>query len=282
MNRSGYVFFVLLTFSAGMADAQRLASDPPTAREAVILRALAQTARFKFTETPLEQVFDTIEKRHGILPLLDVKALNEIGIGTDTRVTIALNNVSLAQALDFMLYNLDPTLTWAIEKDVLIITTREAAEENLQTWIYDVTALVESNGPYDRDYDALIELISRSIEPDSWDEVGGPGSINEYETNGRSALVISQTFQIHRKIDNFLRTLYRFAGRSYPSSDPDMNSAAEGRNWTGVSRAGEIDNPRNLPLTKPRQSAEARAGGLPRRFYSASDRPAAVIYAGAK
>ena len=41
------------------------------------------------------------------------------------------------------------------------------------------------------------------VKPDSWEKVGGPGSIREYEW----ALVISQTGDVHREIQSLLRDL---------------------------------------------------------------------------
>ena len=57
------------------------------------------------------------------------------------------------------------------------------------------------------DFDTLIELITTTIEPDSWDEVGGPGTIAEFPTN--LSLVISQTQEIHEKISDLLEQLRR-------------------------------------------------------------------------
>jgi general secretion pathway protein D len=55
------------------------------------------------------------------------------------------------------------------------------------------------------DFDSLIELITTTIDPDSWDDVGGPGSIAEFATN--LSLVISQTQETHDKIDRLLAQL---------------------------------------------------------------------------
>src|SRR6185369_15769207 len=55
------------------------------------------------------------------------------------------------------------------------------------------------------DFDSLIELITTTIDPDSWDDVGGPGSIAEFATN--LSLVISQTQEVHEKIDRLLAQL---------------------------------------------------------------------------
>ena len=57
------------------------------------------------------------------------------------------------------------------------------------------------------DFDTLIELITTTIEPDSWDEVGGPGTIAEFPTN--LSLVISQTQEVHEKISDLLEQLRR-------------------------------------------------------------------------
>lgn len=58
------------------------------------------------------------------------------------------------------------------------------------------------------DYDSLIELITSTVAPETWYEVGGPASIAPFETN--LALVISQTEQIHEEIADLLEQLRRF------------------------------------------------------------------------
>lgn len=42
-----------------------------------------------------------------------------------------------------------------------------------------------SGGASGADFDPLIELITTTLAPDSWDEVGGPGSVKPYETGIR-------------------------------------------------------------------------------------------------
>ena len=57
------------------------------------------------------------------------------------------------------------------------------------------------------DFDSLIELITTTVKPDTWDDVGGPGSIAEFETN--LSLVISQTQEVHEEIADLLEQLRR-------------------------------------------------------------------------
>lgn len=62
-------------------------------------------------------------------------------------------------------------------------------------------------GGVQADFDSLIELITSTIAPQSWDDVGGPGAIQGFETN--LSLVISQTQEIHEQIADLLEQLRR-------------------------------------------------------------------------
>lgn len=57
------------------------------------------------------------------------------------------------------------------------------------------------------DFDTLVDLISTTISPDSWGEVGGAGSIRQYETT--LSLVVRQTQKVHEEIADLLDQLRR-------------------------------------------------------------------------
>jgi general secretion pathway protein D len=57
------------------------------------------------------------------------------------------------------------------------------------------------------DFDSLIELITSTVAPTTWDEVGGPGSIAPFATN--LSLVVSQTQEVHDQIADLLEQLRR-------------------------------------------------------------------------
>ncbi len=57
------------------------------------------------------------------------------------------------------------------------------------------------------DFDPLMELIQATIEPESWDEVGGPGSVRPFETT--LSLVVRQTQAVHDQIADLLDQLRR-------------------------------------------------------------------------
>ena len=55
------------------------------------------------------------------------------------------------------------------------------------------------------DYATLIDLIETTIEPDSWDSVGGPGSMAPFESN--LSLIVSQTDEGHQQVAALLQRL---------------------------------------------------------------------------
>ena len=53
-----------------------------------------------------------------------------------------------------------------------------------------------------------------NVDVDSWDDVGGPGSISEY--NG--LVVITQTAAVHKKVERLFDMLREAAGLEVPKS----------------------------------------------------------------
>ncbi len=62
-------------------------------------------------------------------------------------------------------------------------------------------------GGVQADFDSLIDLITSTIQPTTWDDVGGPGSIAPFETN--LSIVVSQTQDVHEEIVDLLEQLRR-------------------------------------------------------------------------
>jgi hypothetical protein len=73
----------------------------------------------------------------------------------------------------------------------------------------------QSSGPlteHDLRADNLMNLIMENIDPNTWDDVGGVGSISEY--NG--LFVVTQTTQTHKKVERVLDMLREAAGLPGP------------------------------------------------------------------
>jgi len=88
--------------------------------------ALKSPTQLEFIETPLQDVIDYLKDFHDIEIQIDKKALDDVGIGSDTPITKNLKGISLRSALRLTLRELD--LTYVIQDEVLLITTPEQAE----------------------------------------------------------------------------------------------------------------------------------------------------------
>lgn len=64
-----------------------------------------------------------------------------------------------------------------------------------------------AGGAAQADFDTLIDLVVATIAPDTWDDVGGEGSIQGFPTN--LSLVVSNTQDVHEQIADLLEQLRR-------------------------------------------------------------------------
>jgi hypothetical protein len=187
----------------------------PTEAEARILAALAQATAVDFAEQPLSDVIHVLKQKHEIQIQLDTKALTDAGVGTDTPITATLQGVSLRSLLRLMLGQLD--LTYVVGDGYLLITSKTEAENMLRVKVYPVRDLVTLDSefrpplPDDRrggeDYGRLINLIQSTVAPTTWDEVGGPGSVQEYRNS--HSITFTQTEEVHEEAAELMSALRR-------------------------------------------------------------------------
>ncbi len=212
--------------------------------------ALDQQARLECIEQPLERIFKWLSKEHGINFELDRRALDDVGIGGDTPITVSVRGVSLRSALRIMLRELE--LTFLVQDEVVMITTPEECEEDLVTGFYPVFDIFSWASHFDRDepefwdYDSLIELITTTCAPESWDEVGGPGMLDSLPMCG--CLVLSQTMDTHEEVAALLESIRNWQ-RTY---DARMGVAMTASFSCG--RQSEINEALHRRLTKKKTS----------------------------
>jgi hypothetical protein len=181
------------------------------------------------TEQPLDDVVQILQRQHGIPIRIDVRALDDVGIGTDVPITFRGRGLSLRSALTLILRQLD--LTHQIVNETLTITTPEEAEVNLTTVIYPVSDLVRFQDADDEvwaDYDTLIETITATVAPSSWDVVGGPGAIEGMQYGDTDVLILSQTQDVQREIAAMLTKLRSVAGAAGPEGELPRKDRPEG------------------------------------------------------
>ncbi len=207
----GYIissFLGLAVASTAPCDAQ-VSFDARPPREQAADRALRQALdsriSVRYHEERLGDIVRSLRQHLSINIVLDERALDGVGIIPGTLVTLELSDVTVESVLEAMLKQLE--LAWMVRHESLVITTPEETESNLGTRLYPVADLVLAeyeDAIYEEDQ-VLIDAIMAIVWPQSWDDVGGPGSI-AYLPNVR-ALVCCQTRPVHEEIERLLTTL---------------------------------------------------------------------------
>jgi hypothetical protein len=182
---------------------------------------------WNFKDMPLRMVIDNIHQLARINVVADVDALREGGVSLDMPLSLKVEDMPLKSALNILLKQ--ARLTYVIKDEALQITTEEHAKGKLKMVTYPVADLVTPIGdgfweltpflcrkypelagkrtPRTTAEDVLIRVITSTIEPNSWSEVGGKGTIQYFPLG--MALVINQTQDVQEQIADLLTALRR-------------------------------------------------------------------------
>jgi len=163
---------------------------------------------WEFRETPLRDLVAHARTSLGVNVVLDERALEDAGIDpADIQVTARLSGMSVRAALRILLTPFDLACVAADEK--LTVTTIEAAQERLVNVAYPLPRWAGFAGQADAQ--AAVDLIQSTVAADTWDVVGGMGSIRVVDAAGEPLLVVSQTGDVHDAVERMLAAIH---GRS--------------------------------------------------------------------
>lgn len=201
--------------------------DKIDAADRAIEEALARNIpEVTFDKAPLEAVLDWFKEFFGMNMHVRWSNLEDSTIYPDDPVSINLQDVTAERALRLVLEDAgggDLDLGYEIDEGILIIATRERLQRRLITEVYSVTDLLDATVAYNREGkygvspntstqpqsspvppgELLTDLITETIEPDSWAKSGDRGTQEVF--NG--ILVVRQTLDVHRQIDCLLNDL---------------------------------------------------------------------------
>ncbi len=183
-----------IELTPGRADRPVAPAEPPSEIE----KALESKIKLDFKETPLEQVAAFLSQQGKLNVSLDKKALEDKGLEAATPVTFKVSGIPLRSALTMLLHDFD--VVWTVHDRTLEITSREALDGRLSPRVYAVSDLTSNSA-------GLKDLIMAVLEPESWDAVGGQGSIVADRAQGKESLVVLQTEPVHRQVAAFLADL---------------------------------------------------------------------------
>jgi len=205
-----------------------LDDDDQAAREKLHKRISADWLRVK-----LSNAVEALRRELDVQFQLDPEGLEEAGVTQDEEISVVYRDRRGDQLLNLMLTPLH--LTYVIKDGVVQITSEEKAAEQLVTRAYNVRDLLEPWSPkgkrsggasplpvpegtqvvwsakgaalaraqyYDA-IDELIDLISSTVDPDTWTDNGGSGSISIF----RGLLIVSQTEATHNEVEILLRQI---------------------------------------------------------------------------
>jgi hypothetical protein len=154
--------------------------------------------------------------------VLDHKALAEASIEEEVWISVHSDHRPLGEGLRLALRR-HGLGSIALADDTLQITTEENAAKHDVLCIYDVRDLVgyyNAPDPYGRasyaDFDSLIDLITSTVAPSSWDSSGGAGQIAVFF----GCLFIPQTEEVQDQIGRLLVALRKVRDEGPDGCDP--------------------------------------------------------------
>jgi hypothetical protein len=181
----------------------------PTEAERRIAVALEQPIDVNWVDVQLGDIAVEIENKYDLPVELDLASLTADGKGPETLINKSLRNVQLKNLLRSILD--EQNLTYVVRYDQLLITTKFAADALTSLRVYQVHDLVvAANDPSAArpDFEHLIELITSTIEPETWREAGGTqGEVKQFYGPGVLTLIVTQTEKVHKQVEELLAAL---------------------------------------------------------------------------
>ncbi len=203
---------------------------PAASARAALNRVLPD---LNFAGVTLADAIDFLRDVSGANIHVNWQALESVGVGRDAVVNLRMRNVPLRKVLQLALREAGTgdLLTYYVDEDIIEITTKELADEQLFTRVYPVDDLImevpdfigpdfqlqgssvggsgsgqppfsdlgnnEDTGKTRNERAAeLIDMIQATIEPDTWDVNGGRAAIRFF--NG--SLVVTAPRSVHEAL----------------------------------------------------------------------------------
>lgn len=199
-------------------------------------RILKQRCRVRIRNASIFEILDALESKLGVPFGVDKPTLADEGVALENLPPFSMSSRGLPAMLAIRRILSRSQLDLVIEGGEVMISTPVKCGEQLQLRHYPVADLVTArlwNG-IDLQHLELSNLLQSTVEPDSWEEVGGPGSLR-YEPTSMS-LLIRQTQPVHEEIEGMFRMLRRDRQRL-----PRLLNAAQGPTLEEIHQAEASD-----------------------------------------
>ncbi len=182
-----------------------------TETEKAIMQALDAPTSVNFKGSSFDAAIDYLQTLTGQTILVDKSTLESAGIGYDTPVNTTARNVTLRTVLRKLLGQFN--LTYVVKDQAIQIVTPEKAKETMSVRTYylgDLAFATQyqfgagfSAPQMNATVNQLIQLITGTVDPDSWslNNSGGRGTI--FFDPRTLTLIIKQNAEIHHMLGGF-------------------------------------------------------------------------------
>jgi hypothetical protein len=175
-----------------------------TEKEQQILKTLDSSIKADFKDSRLEDVIDFLQTRTGLSIILDKAALEEANASYDSLITANFKQgISVRTLLRVVLGKAN--LTYIVKDEAITVMTPERAKATMVTKTYylgDLVGYTDVNlGPVLTQAKMLaagreiVEMIKGSVDPNSWRDNGGEGTI-VFDPRTLS-IVVKQSAEVH-------------------------------------------------------------------------------------
>lgn len=128
--------------------------------------------RMEFADTPLIAAVDLLSQISTVPVTYDLEALEMLGVGLFDRVTARVVDATMGEVFAAVLSS--KALTFVAENGQLLVTCPSKMRTELRTVPYTISDLI---GPGQSSAARLEVLVRQLVAPESWQTVGGNGSI---------------------------------------------------------------------------------------------------------
>lgn len=144
MKPIAFLLFLALILTPAVDAAERGAARPAERQLSAATALHAKISEVRFDNAPLRECFDWVRDTLGTNLHVDWGALEAMGVDPDKAVTVNLRWVTVPRLLRLLLAETGQgeLLTYYVSGNVLTITTREKADQQLITRVYPVEDLV--------------------------------------------------------------------------------------------------------------------------------------------
>jgi hypothetical protein len=174
-----------------------------TEAEKAILDALNKPVKVDYNNETFQSVIDHLSKQIGQNILIDKQSMEEANVTYDTPITLRFNKpVSARTAIKRVLA--DVGMTYVIRKETIEVTTLARAREMMTVRTYyvgDLLGVASPLLPAIENQFLMIQAVGiilnqiQSIEPESWEGRGGPGTV--VFDSARMAIIVKQSAEVH-------------------------------------------------------------------------------------